>query len=173
VTIEAEQALIADGYAVSVTAKIAWKEREEIGYDDYLADFTAPFHDLQGVMSEALSPSSYVRSQQLTVELLELGSLGLALWAWFIRAFAGKGAPAWPAFAPALSAMCARAQVTGLSGLRCELASSAWTGSDRSQFPDHFTSLRRTSSRVEGAQVLPRSTLTQCNAAELRRSTAA
>ena len=58
-------------------AEIDWKEREEIGYDDYLADFTATFHDLRGVVDEALSPSSYVRSQQLAVELLELGSLGI------------------------------------------------------------------------------------------------
>jgi RES domain-containing protein len=57
-------------------AEIDWKEREEIGYDGYLAVFTAAFHDLRGVVDEALSPSSYVRSQQLALELLELGSLG-------------------------------------------------------------------------------------------------
>jgi hypothetical protein len=51
-------------------AEIDWKEPEEIGYDDYLADFTAAFHDLRGFEDEALSPSSYVRSQQLAVELL-------------------------------------------------------------------------------------------------------
>jgi RES domain len=58
-------------------AEIDWKEREETGYDDYLADFTAAFHDLRGIADEALSPSSYVRSQQLAMELLELGSLGI------------------------------------------------------------------------------------------------
>jgi RES domain len=58
-------------------AEIDWKEREEIQYDDYLADFTAPFHDLRGLEDDALSPTSYVRSQQLTVELMELGSLGI------------------------------------------------------------------------------------------------
>jgi RES domain-containing protein len=58
-------------------AEIDWKEREEIQYDDYLADFTAAFHDLRGVADEALSPTSYVRSQQLTVELMEVGSLGI------------------------------------------------------------------------------------------------
>ncbi len=58
-------------------AEIDWKEREEIGYDDYLADFTAAFHDLRGVEDEALSPSSYVRSQRLALELLEPGSLGV------------------------------------------------------------------------------------------------
>jgi RES domain-containing protein len=58
-------------------AEIDWKEREEIQYDDYLADFTAPFHDLRGIEDDALSPTSYVRSQQLTVELMEQGSLGI------------------------------------------------------------------------------------------------
>ena len=58
-------------------AEIDWKEREEIQYDDYLADFTAPLHDLRGIEDDALSPSSYVRSQQLAVELMELGSLGI------------------------------------------------------------------------------------------------
>jgi hypothetical protein len=58
-------------------AEIDWKEREEIQYDDYLADFTAPFHDLRGSEDEALSPTSYVRSQELTVELMEQGSLGV------------------------------------------------------------------------------------------------
>jgi RES domain-containing protein len=58
-------------------AEINWREREEIGYDDYLADFTAPFHDLRGIEDEALSPTSYKRSQQLAVELMELGSQGV------------------------------------------------------------------------------------------------
>jgi RES domain-containing protein len=58
-------------------AEIDWKEREEIQYDDYLADFTAPFHDLRGIEDDALSPTSYIRSQQLTVELMEQGSLGI------------------------------------------------------------------------------------------------
>jgi hypothetical protein len=58
-------------------AEINWKEREELGYDDYLADFTNTFHDLRGIEDEALSPTSYKRSQQLAVELMELGSLGI------------------------------------------------------------------------------------------------
>jgi hypothetical protein len=58
-------------------AEIDWKEREEILYDDYLADFTAAFHDLRGIEDDALSPTSYVRSQELAVELMELGSLGI------------------------------------------------------------------------------------------------
>jgi RES domain-containing protein len=62
-------------------AEIDWKEREEIGYDDYLADFTATFHDLRNFeapeVQDILSPTSYVRSQQLAAELLEQGSLGV------------------------------------------------------------------------------------------------
>ncbi len=58
-------------------AEINWKEREEINYDDYLADFTASFHDLRGISDGALSPVSYVRSQQLAVELMEQDSLGV------------------------------------------------------------------------------------------------
>jgi RES domain-containing protein len=58
-------------------AEINWREREEIGYDDYLADFTNTFHDLRGIEDEALSPTSYKRSQQLAVELMALGSLGI------------------------------------------------------------------------------------------------
>ena len=34
-------------------AEIDWKERQEIGYDDYLADFTAAFHNLRGLVDEA------------------------------------------------------------------------------------------------------------------------
>jgi hypothetical protein len=58
-------------------AEINWREREEIGYDDYLADFTTTFHDLRGIEDEALSPTSYKRSQQLAVELMASGSLGI------------------------------------------------------------------------------------------------
>jgi hypothetical protein len=58
-------------------AEIDWQQREEVGYDDYLADFTQSFHDLRGMSDEALSPVSYVRSQQLAVELMEEGSLGI------------------------------------------------------------------------------------------------
>jgi len=58
-------------------AEINWREREEIGYDDYLADFTNTFHDLRGIEDGALSPTSYKRSQQLALELMELGSLGI------------------------------------------------------------------------------------------------
>jgi RES domain len=83
-------------------AEIDWQAREEIEYDDYLADFSASFHDLRPealasaakpkaegenqqrtgaldpeMLEEILSPDSYVRSQQLAVQLLDQGSLGI------------------------------------------------------------------------------------------------
>ena len=149
-------------------AEIDWKEREEIGYDDYLADFTAAFHDLRGVVDEALSPSSYVRSQQLAVELLELGSLGI-----IYPSVRREGGTCIACFRPSVVANVRKSTRYRLiwTPLRARFVRQD-TG-DRRQFPDHFTSLRRTSSRVEGFQVLPRSTLTQCNSVVLRRSTAA
>jgi hypothetical protein len=61
-------------------AEIGWTEREEVQYDDYLADFSAPFHDLRSDLRPAprrLDPASYVVSQQLAAELLAVGSLGI------------------------------------------------------------------------------------------------
>ena len=61
---------------------------DSVTYDDYLADFTASFHDLRpstrvrslragGVFRACLDPDSYVASQQLAEQLLEAGSLGV------------------------------------------------------------------------------------------------
>jgi hypothetical protein len=47
---------------------------DSVTYDDYLADFSANFHDLRG---ELLDPSSYVSSQALAIRLLAEGSLGI------------------------------------------------------------------------------------------------
>lgn len=47
---------------------------DSVTYDDYLADFSASFHDLRG---EALDPRSYVACQELAQRLLDLGSLGV------------------------------------------------------------------------------------------------
>ena len=48
-------------------------------YDDYLADFSASFHDLRRGRSfrACLAPDSYVESQALAERLLEAGSLGV------------------------------------------------------------------------------------------------
>lgn len=61
-------------------AEIDWQEREEMQYDEYLADFTGTFHDLRSAdesFAPCLDPGSYVPSQLLTVELLAQGSLGV------------------------------------------------------------------------------------------------
>lgn len=49
-----------------------------VTYDDYLADFSASFHDLRGRGFKAcLDPESYVASQALAERLLEADSLGV------------------------------------------------------------------------------------------------
>ena len=50
-----------------------------VTYDDYLADFSAEFHDLRNApdLAECLAPDSYVTSQALAEELLRAGSLGV------------------------------------------------------------------------------------------------
>jgi hypothetical protein len=60
-------------------AEVGWREEETITYDDYLADFTAEFHDLRAARGFAacLDPASYVASQMLAERLLAAGALGL------------------------------------------------------------------------------------------------
>jgi hypothetical protein len=52
---------------------------DSVTYDDYLADFTATFHDLRRARGfrAALDPDSYVESQALAERLLEAESLGV------------------------------------------------------------------------------------------------
>jgi hypothetical protein len=53
---------------------------DSVTYDDYLADFSASFHDLRKRTKTArawLAPDSYVASQQLAEALLVAGSLGV------------------------------------------------------------------------------------------------
>ncbi|HEU4522230.1 MAG TPA: RES family NAD+ phosphorylase [Thermoanaerobaculia bacterium] len=59
-------------------AEVGWTE-EELTYDDYLADFSAEFHDIRRDkhFADALAPGSYVASQELAEELLQAGSLGI------------------------------------------------------------------------------------------------
>ena len=53
--------------------------QEDITYDDYLADFSAEFHDIRddAEFADLLAPDSYVASQDLAQGLLEGGSLGV------------------------------------------------------------------------------------------------
>jgi RES domain-containing protein len=57
--------------------EVNWLE-EDVTYDDYLADFSADFHDVRiGEFRECLDPESYVASQELAYRLLAAGSLGV------------------------------------------------------------------------------------------------
>jgi RES domain-containing protein len=57
--------------------EVNWLE-EEVTYDDYLADFSADFHDVRGDdFRECLDPENYVASQELAQQLLAAGSLGI------------------------------------------------------------------------------------------------
>ncbi len=53
--------------------------KDEVTYDEYLADFVGEFHDLLKNLefAAALDPYSYKASQRLAGELLEKGSLGI------------------------------------------------------------------------------------------------
>jgi hypothetical protein len=59
-------------------AEVTWLE-EQVTYDDYLADFSADFHDIRsdGRFADCLAPDDYVASQKLADELLAAGSLGV------------------------------------------------------------------------------------------------
>ncbi len=51
---------------------------DSVTYDDYMADFSAEFHDLRSTSVRAyLDPNSYVESQALAERLLEADSLGV------------------------------------------------------------------------------------------------
>lgn len=50
---------------------------DSVTYDDYLADFSAVFHDLSRGFRACLDPDSYVASQDLAERLLGAGSLGV------------------------------------------------------------------------------------------------
>ncbi len=60
-------------------AEVSWTKPVSLTYDDYLADFTASFHDLRGdvTFSACLDPESYIASQGLAQHLLDENSLGL------------------------------------------------------------------------------------------------
>jgi hypothetical protein len=75
------QAEIAFHKAIEL-AEIGWPvagiAEEAVTYDDYLADFSAAFHDLRKdkAFADCLDPESYVASQALAEALLEAGALG-------------------------------------------------------------------------------------------------
>lgn len=75
--LETAQAEVAFHKSVEL-AECGWGEAE-ITYDDYLADFSAEFHDLRGDSRfvDCLSADSYVAAQNLARRLLAEGSLGI------------------------------------------------------------------------------------------------
>lgn len=52
---------------------------DSVTYDDYLADFSADFHDLRGIagFEDTLDPNNYIASQALAKKLLDAGSAGI------------------------------------------------------------------------------------------------
>lgn len=76
--LETAQAEVAFHKALEL-AEVGWQE-ESVTYDDYLADFSAEFHDIRGQEEFAAcqGPDSYVASQALAEQLLAAGSLGIA-----------------------------------------------------------------------------------------------
>ncbi len=75
--IETAQAEVAFHKSIEL-AEVNWFD-EAVTYDDYLADFSATFHDIRTApqFRDSLSPESYVASQGLAQRLLEADSLGI------------------------------------------------------------------------------------------------
>jgi hypothetical protein len=75
--LETSQAEVAFHKSIEL-AEVGWLN-EEITYDDYLADFSAEFHDIRNDrrFSVCLKPDDYTASQSLARELLDQGSLGI------------------------------------------------------------------------------------------------
>jgi hypothetical protein len=74
---------------------------DTVTYDDYLADFSAAFHDLRHARGfrRCLDPDRYVESQSLAERLLEGGSLGIVY-----PSVRRRGGTCLAAFRPALVA---------------------------------------------------------------------
>ena len=67
------------GFHKSVQMAEINRFEESVTYDDYVADFSASFHDLRRARGfrACLDPQSYVESQKLAEQLLAAGSLGI------------------------------------------------------------------------------------------------
>ena len=75
--VEVSQAEVAFHKSVEL-AEVDWWQ-ETVTYDDYLADFGGPFHDIRGAdeFADCLSPDSYVAAQTLGERLLSDGAAGV------------------------------------------------------------------------------------------------
>ena len=67
------------GYHKSVQLAEIDRFHESVTYDDYVADFSASFHDLRRARGfrDCLDPASYIESQALAERLFDDGSLGV------------------------------------------------------------------------------------------------
>jgi hypothetical protein len=76
--LETAQAEIAFHKSVQLE-ETGWQDEESVTYDDYLADFSAEFHDLRHGRGfrACLDSDSYVASQALAAKLLAAHSLGI------------------------------------------------------------------------------------------------
>ena len=76
---EPETALAEVAFHKAVEYQEIGRFDDSLSYQTLLADFSAGFHDLRGgeAWRAYLEPGSYVASQQLAAELLELGSMGV------------------------------------------------------------------------------------------------
>ena len=75
--LETAEAEVAFNKSVELAEINQWDE--SVTYDDYLADFSAPFHDIRRdpAFANSLAADSYVASQELAETLLDAGSSGL------------------------------------------------------------------------------------------------
>jgi RES domain-containing protein len=76
---EPETALAEVSFHKAVEYQEIGRFDDSVSYQCLLADFNAGFHDLRGseAWRDCLDPASYVASQQLAADLLELGSMGV------------------------------------------------------------------------------------------------
>ena len=76
---EAETALAEVSFHKTVEYQEINRFDDSVTYQSMLADFNASFHDIRGIEKFAgcLDPQSYIASQALAAELLDLGSMGV------------------------------------------------------------------------------------------------
>lgn len=75
---ELETALAEVAFHKAVEYQEIGRFDDSVDYQCLLADFSASFHDLRGAgWGHCLDPASYVASQQVAGQLLELGSMGV------------------------------------------------------------------------------------------------
>jgi hypothetical protein len=76
---ELDTARVEVGFHKAVQLAEIGRFEDSVTYDDYLADFSASFHDLRDAPQflSSLDPRSYVHSQALAEKLLAAGSLGV------------------------------------------------------------------------------------------------